>query len=132
MNEELKPCPFCGGEVEIEQTGKNELRVRCKECHMGLKQKVLRKSSEWLEETLRNSWNTRPAPSVESVEEDLFTVNDIVSVKTALLKYGYGDMPDSNDLSNVQIAGMFKKLAELVRRGLYMFPASPDHTKTEE
>lgn len=70
MNEdELKPCPFCGGEVEIEQTGKNELRVRCKECHMGLKQKVLRKSLEWLEETLRNSWNTRPSPSVESVEE---------------------------------------------------------------
>ena len=36
MSEELKPCPFCGGDVEIAE-GMNEAWVSCsnKQCGMG-------------------------------------------------------------------------------------------------
>lgn len=30
-NEELKPCPFCGGEAEIVMSG-GDRRVECKKC----------------------------------------------------------------------------------------------------
>lgn len=55
----LKNCPFCGGEPELKQTGKNKMQIRCTKCHMGLQQKVLRLSMDWLQETLRESWNKR-------------------------------------------------------------------------
>lgn len=53
------PCPFCGHEAEVEQTGLKKMRIRCKECHIGLEQKVLRFSLEWLKERLIKSWNKR-------------------------------------------------------------------------
>lgn len=31
-NEELKPCPFCGGTVEIKTNYKNQFYVLCKKC----------------------------------------------------------------------------------------------------
>ena len=31
-NEELKPCPFCGGEAEILQRGAMSTSIRCKDC----------------------------------------------------------------------------------------------------
>lgn len=55
----LLPCPFCGGEAEIKQTGKNKMRIGCTSCLMGLEQKVLRKTIEWLQMTLIKSWNNR-------------------------------------------------------------------------
>ena len=70
-------------------------------------------------------------PKVETVEQELFSVNDVLSVKTALMKYGYGGFPESNDLSNVQIVRMFRRLAEVVRRGFYE-QLPKDHTKPEE
>ena len=34
MNEELKPCPFCGGKAEIEKIGfpYDEFSISCNEC----------------------------------------------------------------------------------------------------
>lgn len=55
----LKDCPFCGGEAEIEQVSRKGMRVKCKKCHMGLKQSVLRFSLEWLEKNLAEAWNRR-------------------------------------------------------------------------
>jgi hypothetical protein len=57
--QELKPCPFCGGEAEINKTGKNELTIRCKGCFINIEQKVLRFSLEWLKETMIKNWNKR-------------------------------------------------------------------------
>ena len=38
MNDELKPCPFCGGECEIERMGTNRvsMQYRCTECGCSL------------------------------------------------------------------------------------------------
>ncbi len=39
MSEQLKPCPFCGGEAHIDGTswttrdGKDQAWVTCKKCH---------------------------------------------------------------------------------------------------
>lgn len=59
--DKLRPCPFCGSEAEITQTGKRQLRVRCNGCYMGVEQKVLRYSLEWLREKLTENWNRRVA-----------------------------------------------------------------------
>lgn len=55
---ELKNCPFCGNKAELKQTGKNRLKIRCVKCHMGIEQKVLNFTLEWLDK-LVESWNSR-------------------------------------------------------------------------
>lgn len=55
----LLPCPFCGGNAEIKQYAANGIQVRCKSCLMGLKQKTLRCSLEWLTDRMVESWNAR-------------------------------------------------------------------------
>jgi len=55
----LKPCPFCGGEANIEQTGRNQLTIRCKKCLIKKEQKHLRLSQQQLVEILTNDWNKR-------------------------------------------------------------------------
>lgn len=57
--EELKPCPFCGSEPEIRQTGRNKIKIRCRSCLMGLEQKTLHFSLDWLRDKLIESWNQR-------------------------------------------------------------------------
>jgi Lar family restriction alleviation protein len=49
MQNELKPCPFCGGKAEYIQEGCVIGRVRCKECRisqtlLGTKEEVI---SDW-------------------------------------------------------------------------------------
>lgn len=56
---EMLPCPFCGGEPEIKQTGKNKMTVKCKSCLIGVEQSVLRFSLEWLHAKLIENWNKR-------------------------------------------------------------------------
>jgi hypothetical protein len=59
MEEKLKPCPFCGGGAEIKQLSQNTLQIRCEFCLMGLKQRVLRNSLEWLRGIMIMHWNQR-------------------------------------------------------------------------
>lgn len=35
MSEELRPCPFCGGEVRFETYGGTACAVVCQSCHCG-------------------------------------------------------------------------------------------------
>lgn len=56
---ELLPCPFCGSKAELKQTGKLKIRVRCVNCLIGIENKVIRFSIEWLEEKMIESWNAR-------------------------------------------------------------------------
>lgn len=56
---DLLPCPFCGAQAELKQTGKLKIRVRCTKCLIGIQQKVLRFSIEWLEDKMIEAWNTR-------------------------------------------------------------------------
>ncbi len=58
-NNDLLPCPFCGGKAEIKQTGKLRMKVKCKSCLMGLEQTVIRNTLEWLELKMIESWNSR-------------------------------------------------------------------------
>ena len=55
----MLPCPFCGGEPEIKQEGRNGLRLKCKSCLIGIKQKTLRYSLEWLRGKMIEGWNKR-------------------------------------------------------------------------
>ena len=47
------------------------------------------------------------------------TVDDIVSIKTALMKLGIST-PESNDLSDYEILKMIRDLAYQVRAGIYL------------
>lgn len=56
---DLLPCPFCGSKAELKQTSKLKIRIRCTKCLIGIEQKVLRLSIEWLEDKMIEMWNTR-------------------------------------------------------------------------
>lgn len=85
MNENLLPCPFCGGESAIEQTGKNELTIRCVETQTatGLKgcgpkyvQRVTaRFSLDWLAAKMAETWNRRPPPPHSKLVAEVLTVD---------------------------------------------------------
>jgi hypothetical protein len=66
MNEiprnELKPCPFCGCDPKLTYEGKNGIRIKCTGCGMGIKQKVLERSLDWLEGVIVKAWNNRVSP----------------------------------------------------------------------
>lgn len=102
----LKPCPFCGGQAEIKQTGKSKMKIFCKSCHFGLQQRVLRLSMEWLEKTLRNSWNMRVRPI-----DDLSIERHLVNIK------------------NTQL-GLMKKEIDRLKDDLFTV-ADPDHPEYE-
>lgn len=69
MSEKLKPCPFCGGEPEMEPTGKHKtgrrgvygygMRIKCTSCHVQREQAVITHSLEWLQEKMTDHWNRR-------------------------------------------------------------------------
>lgn len=59
FEEKLLPCPFCGGEPEILPNGRNGLKIKCRHCLMGLKQKVRLHSLDWIRIKLKESWNKR-------------------------------------------------------------------------
>ncbi len=56
---DIKPCPFCGGKAELTQTGHNKAKIRCVSCLVGIEQKVLRYSLDWLKSKLIEDWNKR-------------------------------------------------------------------------
>ena len=56
----LKPCPFCGcDQIDLNQSCKNGLRIKCRNCGINKEQKVLRFSLEFLEQKMVENWNTR-------------------------------------------------------------------------
>lgn len=55
----LLPCPFCGGEPEIQQIGTNRVKIICKKCQVNKIAKVKRKSVDWLTGELISWWNQR-------------------------------------------------------------------------
>lgn len=97
--EELKPCPFCGGKAEFVQKSialfrARELRLgfmKCTEC--GLK---LNQVENWTEDLARRYWNTRkPIENiVEQLEElqqyHIYSIDDLVRLKEVkeILKRG--------------------------------------------
>lgn len=56
--ENLKPCPFCGHEAVLKQTGKNELTIKCPNCVIKYVQKTIN-GLEWLEPKMIETWNKR-------------------------------------------------------------------------
>lgn len=75
--ESLKPCPFCGGKVTIEQYCKNGLVIRCPRCAVKRKQKVLTRSLDWLKERMISDWNTRQALAEAEKAGRSFSIEDI-------------------------------------------------------
>ncbi len=57
--EQLKPCPFCGGEADIFKVGKNSVKIECRGCNVSRIQKYLRLTVEQLFKLMIDSWNKR-------------------------------------------------------------------------
>lgn len=55
----LKDCPFCGGTAGLFHWGQKGRIVKCTGCLVQKRQKVLRYSTDWLEELLIREWNER-------------------------------------------------------------------------
>lgn len=62
----LKPCPFCGGEAEYTKVGNThigykEATVRCTSCYVKRTQRFIRKKFDfdWIDKTMIESWNRR-------------------------------------------------------------------------
>ncbi len=68
-NNTLLPCPFCGGDAEIKQISNNGIQVRCKHCLIGLKQKILRHSLDWLKDKMIQGWNKRTPNNTKKLNE---------------------------------------------------------------
>ena len=62
---ELLPCPFCGGEPDLQHIGNDyvktkKIRIKCKKCFIQRTQAALRdRSFEWLENKMAEHWNKR-------------------------------------------------------------------------
>ncbi len=113
----LKPCPFCGSDVA-------DFREHPEHCFLYRLWKQNQNTTNYCIEEMHRSWNTRTPSSPPN-----FTVDDVLSVKTALTKIGHAT-PESNDLSPREVLSMFRRLANQVRAGLYEW--MPDQREQEE
>jgi Lar family restriction alleviation protein len=70
MSEELKPCPFCGGEAKVQyEIGSNlHPSVVCTTCLIRTPKSLSRDKNE-----VKNIWNTRQEMSEEEAKETLKT-----------------------------------------------------------
>lgn len=67
--QEIKPCPFCGCDnIELKQHCRNGWHIKCKRCLIGLKQKTLRYSMDWLRQKMIEGWNERTAVTTERIK----------------------------------------------------------------
>jgi transcription elongation factor Elf1 len=55
----LGPCPFCGGQAIMKQTGKNRVVIQCQKCPARMEQRTLRNGIEWLVAELKKDWDMR-------------------------------------------------------------------------
>lgn len=67
MSEELKRCPFCGGEayikVESDSFSNVQSIIRCSECHTTMVVDVdMTKKDAWNRQKAIEKWNNRPSP----------------------------------------------------------------------
>lgn len=62
MSEELKPCPFCGGQAEFNDT--SSTWVRCESCGAAIECQVEKKDAAQL-------WNSRSDATLEKLREAL-------------------------------------------------------------
>jgi len=73
--DELKPCPFCGGEVWLTYIGNDHTKKRSVEvshnfkgvCPVKFKQSALIKPHEWLAGKVVEAWNTRKGDDNEQI-----------------------------------------------------------------
>jgi len=61
---ELKPCPFCEGEVKLIEIGndftkKRSVEIICRKCSVIMKNSALRNNMEWLIDVSVKNWNMR-------------------------------------------------------------------------
>lgn len=107
MTLNLLPCPFCGGEAAIEQTGAKELTLRCvgvqpsglRGCGPKFVQRVKTHSLEWLSGIMAERWNRRHQQSAAQhqlignlLDRWEMTPNDI---KAEMREYGCGKQLDA-------------------------------------
>lgn len=85
---ELKPCPFCGGEPEIERMGtpRVSMIITCTDCGASVES-----GEEWISEHCK--WNTRTPPAapvaedaVEALQRIADGCDDAQDVATAYLR----------------------------------------------
>lgn len=68
----LKPCPFCGGAVELVQSGKDRLDIKCPGCGVPLyRQRWMYLGRDGLTQRMTEKWNTRVCD-----EQTLRTLSD--------------------------------------------------------
>lgn len=91
MATKILPCPFCGGEAAFEQTGKNELTLRCVGKQpsglLGCGPKYVQKAGvrftlEWLEGRMAENWNRR-SPALEAVKHADFAALEAAYIRGA-------------------------------------------------
>lgn len=79
MTQELKPCPFCGGEA-VAETGSASSWVACRTPGCDCEQ------FHYTMEAAFTAWNTRaPASPVDAAADDLLAA--LVCARTALILY---------------------------------------------
>lgn len=71
MSQELLPCPFCGGKASIEQNARNGYKLKCTSCVVGITQKTIHQSMEWLKDRMIEDWNKRVPQSTGQREGEL-------------------------------------------------------------
>jgi len=74
MSEELKPCPFCGGQPELHLIGNERSRTRkiiikCTKCRIMRTDAAIKNSISWLEDIAIKNWNTRTADKTSYEEK---------------------------------------------------------------
>lgn len=63
-SEELKPCPFCGGDAELIFIGNDycksrKVQIKCKGCRVTIINGAIRFTQEWLVDVSVKAWNKR-------------------------------------------------------------------------
>jgi len=79
LREDLRGCPICNGSAIIEQTGKKQITIKCKNCQLKKVQKHLHYSFEWLWNKMVDDWNKRISDErIKELEEQKIILNKII------------------------------------------------------
>lgn len=92
--QELKNCPFCGGDAKLEQYRSDGLRIQCKNCAAKREQRWLYKSREWLQAAMVEDWNARqpalPADAEDAVLKAVEKLSDMTPRMPKAITYDQG------------------------------------------